>query len=102
MPDRKPEPTVRMSAMQASCLAALAAKSRPDGEMCLPFRIIESTTGLSRTDVKRSVRALARKGLAEFHQGLCNDDGYFAGAGYCISNAGKVAAGCVEDQTYVK
>lgn len=97
-----PGTTPRMSAMQTACLAALAAKSRPQGEMCLPFRVIESATGLSRTDVKRSVRALARKGLAEFHQGLCTEDGEFAGAGYCISVAGKAAAGDVEDQTYVE
>ena len=88
------EPAARasMSAMQAQCLAVLAKRSRPNGEHCLPFSPIEHDTGLSRRDVKRSVRALFRKGLAEFHKGLCTEDGEFAGAGYCITHAGQEIA----------
>lgn len=77
-----------MSPMQLNCLAALQTHSRPHGEMCVPFRTIEQSTKLSRTHVKRSVRALARIGLAEFHKGLCTEDGEFAGAGYCVTPAG--------------
>ena len=36
----------------------------------------------------RYVRALARKGFAEYFRGLCREDGDFAGAGYCITRAG--------------
>lgn len=78
----------RLSDMQAKCLHALASGTAPHGEMCWPFRPIEEATGLPRKDVRRSVRALFRKGLAEFHKGLCNEDGYFAGSGYCISLVG--------------
>ena len=78
---------VRVSDMEARCLKALAALSRPDGEMCRPFCVVEGETGLSRRDVRRSIRALARKGLAEFHSGLCNEDGGFAGSGYCVTGA---------------
>lgn len=79
---------VQMSDMQAKCLHALASGTRPHGEMCWHFKSIEDATGLTRVHVKRSVRALFRKGMAEFHKGLCTEDGYFAGAGYCISPAG--------------
>lgn len=77
-----------MSPKQTACLAVLAQKSEPFGEMCLHFAPIERATGLTRHEVRRSVRALARAGLAEFHRGLCNYDGEFAGAGYCITAAG--------------
>ena len=77
-----------LSEMQAKCLSAQAVQSRPQGEYCVSFAPIQDETELSRTDVKRSVRALARKGLAEFHKGLCTEAGEFAGAGYCITKAG--------------
>lgn len=85
-------PRLPMSAMQTKCLSALACLSRPHGEYCLSFWPIEQATELSRRDVKRSVRALFRKGLAEFHKGLCTEDGEFAGAGYCITPAGMEIA----------
>jgi hypothetical protein len=59
--------------------------------MCVPFRVVERDTEFPLSDVRRSIRALARKGLAEFHKGLSTEDGEFAGAGYCISNAGLKA-----------
>ena len=62
--------------------------SSPGGEMCVPFSPIERKTSLSRKDVRRTIRALARKGLAEFHFPLMDEDGYFRGAGYCISETG--------------
>lgn len=85
------DPPVRLSALQAKCLSALALDTRPDGERCVGFAPIERKTGLSRKDIKRSVRALARKGFAEFHKGLCTEDGEFAGSGYCITHAGLMA-----------
>lgn len=88
-----------MSPKQAVCLAFLADESRPRGEMCLSFSPIERATGLTRREVKRSVRALARNGLAEFHKGLCNYDGEFAGAGYCITVAGLAALPKQEPQS---
>lgn len=84
--------TIRLSDLQFKCLEILAIKSIPHGEACLSFRTIEVSASLSRVDVKRSVRALFRKGLAEFHKGLCSDAGDFAGSGYCISAYGKAIA----------
>ena len=49
-------------------------------------------TKLEKTQVRRSVRSLARKGLAEFVRGLFDDDGMVAGSGYCCTRAGKELA----------
>lgn len=81
-----------MSTVQTACLAWLALNSRPNGERCFGFQPIAMAIGIERSLVRRAVRALARKGYAEFHKGLCNDDGEFAGAGYCVSPLGLMAA----------
>lgn len=74
------------------CLSALGALSREHGEMCIYFRTIQKRTRLNRKTVRRHVRALARKGLAEYHRGLWNEfDEWPAGAGYCITPAGRKA-----------
>ena len=57
-------------------------------ECCWNFAGICEETGLERKVVRRACRSLARKGLAEFHKGLWNDDGKPAGAGYCASRSG--------------
>ena len=71
------------------CLDALNEMTAPDGEMCMPFAPLMSATELDRKTVRRHVRALARKGLAEYFRGLCTEDGEMAGAGYCITRAGR-------------
>lgn len=53
-----------------------------------PFKPIMKQTGLDRRTVRRHARYLKRKGFAEFHAGLWNEDGEPAGAGYCITKAG--------------
>ena len=70
------------------CLEALEGLTCSDGEMCVPFAPIERETGYDRRTVRRYIRALARKGFAEYFRGLCTKDGDFAGAGYCITRAG--------------
>lgn len=70
------------------CLVVLAEMTAPNGEMCIPFAPIERQTGYDRKTVRRYVRALARKDLAEYFRGLCTVDGDFAGAGYCITRVG--------------
>ena len=71
------------------CLAALNNMSEPDGEICVPFAPIMSATELDRKTVRRNIRRLARKGYAEYFRGLCTDKGELAGAGYCITKAGR-------------
>lgn len=73
------------------CLGALAELTAPNGEACVPFAPLEKLTGYDRRTVRRYVRALARKGLAEFHRPLWSEDGEPKGAGYCISTAGLAA-----------
>ena len=84
---------------QEKCLEALAELTLPNGEMCAPFAPIERETGYDRRTVKRNVRALARKGLAEYFRGLCTEDGDFAGAGYCITKAGCSALSVIDPPT---
>lgn len=55
---------------------------------CLYFSYIGKLTSLDRSQVKRSVRSLARKGFAEYVRGLFDDDGMVAGSGYCATRAG--------------
>ena len=72
-----------------NCLEALNDMTAPNGEMCMPFKPLMDATGLDRKTVRRNIRALARKGLAEYFRGLWTEDGEMAGAGYCISCKGR-------------
>ena len=74
------------------CLAALNELTMPDGKICMPFAPIMAHTELDRKIVRRNIRALARKGLAEYFRGLTTEDGEIAGAGYCITKAGRMLA----------
>ena len=52
------------------------------------FKDIAKDARLNRIQVRSSVRALARKGLAKYGSGLCTEDGDFAGSGYCCTKKG--------------
>jgi len=78
-------------------LRALDDLTRPGGEYCVPFAPLESETGLPRPRVRFICRHLARKGLAEFHAGLIDEDGEFCGAGYCISRTGQALVADLSD-----
>jgi len=71
------------------CLKALDEITIPDGVRACHFKPIIEQTGMDRPTVRRIVRHLARKGLAEFYSPLWDDDGRPAGAGYCITEAGR-------------
>lgn len=71
-------------------LIALEECTAPYGEFCANFKRIAQVANMEDiSEVRRIVRALARKGLAEFWRGLITDNGDFAGAGYCITPAGR-------------
>lgn len=53
----------------------------------LSFRGVAQRSGLDLRHVRRSVRALARKGFAEFGEGLWDEEGP-RGAGYCCTHDG--------------
>ena len=84
--------TRRGGAVWNACLVALSDLSRPNGECCVGFKPLTQCTGLPRPVVRRVVRAMARAGLAEYYRALLDDDGHFAGAGYCVTREGRNAA----------
>jgi transcription initiation factor IIE alpha subunit len=79
----------RMLISHLKVLMALDEKSAPFGEYCVNFKTLTNATGMSRQEVRRIVRHLARKGMAEFHKGLWSEAGEVAGAGYCITKPGQ-------------
>lgn len=54
------------------------------------FKGIAKISGVPLEKVRRNVRSLARKGLAEFMKGLVDGDGMMAGAGYSATEAGAM------------
>jgi DNA-binding IclR family transcriptional regulator len=84
-----------MSPAMKTCLARLAIlpfNDHWDEDAYYSFARIADGTGLDRATVRRAVRALARKGLAEYAKALCDIDGRFAGAGYRITAKGREMA----------
>ena len=69
-------------------LTGLYELSTP-GELYIPFSALQDFTGYDRALVRRACRLLARKGLAAYSKGLWREDGGPAGAGYCITRAGR-------------
>lgn len=68
-------------------LSVLDVYSGYDDEYHFSFRRIESRVAF-RLPVPQIVRALAQKGVLEFRRGLRDDEGYFAGSGYGLTNLG--------------
>ena len=73
---------------ERKCLKELAeAYSSP--EHCVLFFLhFTNYTGLNLTQVRRAVRSLARKGLAEHSAAYDCDDGLMVGSGYILTAAG--------------
>ena len=55
----------------------------------LNFSNIEKRVVIPAGLVRRTVRALARKGLLQFHRCLWDDDGNLRGAGYGLTDEGR-------------
>lgn len=64
------------------------AEATPGGELCVSFSYLQEE-GLDYKAVRKACRSLKKKGLAEFHRGLMDDDGMAAGSGYCVTRAGE-------------
>lgn len=58
------------------------------------FSHIEDETGFTRKRARFICRSLARKGLAQYSNGLFADDGSVCGSGYAATAAGRTA--CVD------
>ncbi len=87
-PSHSHRQAVKVSEREKKALEALVGAGGRDDFGYLSFAGIASRSGLKREFVRRTVRALARKGLAEYGKGLWNDSGEVAGAGYCATPAG--------------
>ncbi len=71
-------------------LTALNEETAPHGEYCAHFKTISRAAEMPDIrEVRRITRHLARKGFAEYHRALWTDEGEMAGAGYCITPAGR-------------
>ncbi|WP_439357734.1 hypothetical protein [Bradyrhizobium sp. DASA03007] len=88
--------SIPVSERELKALRALGQVYADDGNY-LSFRGIAQRSGLDPSHVRRSVRALARKGLAEFGKGLWCEDGP-RGAGYCCTHDGMTLLQHVGDE----
>ncbi len=85
---------IKISEKQLKCLEALAGDCCGDYanfdyyDQFYYFGFIAEKTGLPKNKVRVYVRALARKGLAEYQRGLFDDDGFIAGSGHAITKQG--------------
>jgi len=61
------------------------------------FKGISNISDVPIKDVRRNVRSLARKGLAEYQKGLVDEDGAPAGAGYSATKAGAMLLNACKD-----
>ena len=78
---------MRLSERETRCLRAWDGISR---DYCLNFKGVTRRSDVEPHNVRRVVRALARKGMLEFQRGLFNEtDGSLAGAGYGLTSAGE-------------
>lgn len=85
-----------MSKRELKCLKVLVEHYNSDYN-CLFFRYIAKATRLNQQQVRRSVRSLTRKGLAQLVRGLVDDDNMLAGSGYCATQRG---VGYIDEKNY--
>lgn len=81
---------IKISDREKICLKAMGEiLLHSDDGMCTYFRFIAEHAKLPINKTRQAVRALVRKGLAEYHKGLFNDDGMVAGSGHCLTRKGE-------------
>lgn len=87
---------MRLSDREERCLRAWQDVAT---DYCLNFRGVQERSDIEPHNIRRVVRALARKGLLYFQRGLCDDsDGSFAGAGYGLTREGKAVLGSLAER----
>lgn len=84
----QPGGEVRLSERERKALETLADAGGCEDFGYLSFKTIAGRSGLDLKVVRRTVRALARKGLAKYERGLWTEDGELAGSGYAATEAG--------------
>jgi hypothetical protein len=82
--------SIGLSERERAALVVLDGAADDCDDFCyLHFKTIATRSGLDQKVIRRTVRALARKGFAEYGKGLWTDDGEPAGSGYCCTEAGR-------------
>ena len=81
---------ITISERERKCLEYLAEIYPDDEANVTYFRVLAKETKLTEQQVRRSVRALARKGLAQYVRGLFDLDGMVAGSGYMATFEGAL------------
>jgi len=76
-----------MTPNEIKVLALLASGSEDFGVMS--FAGIAEFIKLNRKEIRRTCRALKRKGFAEFYRGCWTEDGVPAGSGYGATTTGR-------------
>lgn len=79
---------IKLSETEEKLLTAMAEHTSED-ERYMPFKGLAGISGLPLKKIRRTVRALARKGLTRYEKGLWSDDGEPAGAGYACTEKGS-------------
>ncbi len=77
-----------MSPLTATELKVLEVLSDHYDETCLYSRGVAENAGISLVAARRAIKSLERRGYAELHRGLFDDDGMIAGSGYSATRAG--------------
>lgn len=89
----------KISELQRKVLNELAEHYSSDAN-CMYIKFIASECGVDYRQARLAVRALARKGLAQYVRGLFDEDGMVAGSGYCCTFEGALLVkGCHNKET---
>lgn len=87
-----------LSALEAQALAAWDDWEAREMGYALYFREIAERSGVPERQVRRVVRALARKGVVTLVRGLFDDEGRTAGSGYGLMPLGRAMLAAREEQ----
>lgn len=89
----KPRDPNKLSEREAKALSAIVSASHGERGYGVFFREVAKRTHMNKSQVRRSVRALARKGFVEYMRGLFDEcDGNLVGSGYGLTAAGIARA----------
>lgn len=90
------------SEREMECLKRMVEFTDGEEGACIRMKGLAEAEALTYSQVRRAVRALARKGYAEFHRGLMDDEGKVAGSGYAVTEKGFELVRKIEEEEDIK
>lgn len=85
----KPPADLKLSDTQEKALIYMSEYWHDENPQAVTFKEVQDFAGIPPAAARRTVRALARKGLAEYAKGFMDDDGrVWGGSGYSITKEG--------------